>query len=98
MKSTTYSISKKTTSVVSLESAELIYQEVLELLDKYDHITFDMNGVNSMTTSCAKSIFGRLYSHVGPTDFNKKIKFTNADREMQIIIHEGIVSFIENNK
>ena len=52
---------------------ERIYNEILGLDPKENMVEIDMAGIVSMTTYCAKQIFGKLYKELGPKLFEKNI-------------------------
>nr|WP_297230906.1 STAS-like domain-containing protein [uncultured Prevotella sp.] len=67
-----------------------IYNEILELDPKENMVEIDMAGIISMTTYCAKQIFGKLYKELGPNLFEKNIILKKVSTDVLLIIKMGI--------
>lgn len=69
---------------------EEIYKKIQEASPQMSSIEICMNGIVSMTTFCAKQIFGRLYNQLGSKLFNQNVKFNGASEDLMLIIKMGI--------
>ena len=47
------------------EKGNVIYNDIFELDPQNEQVEIDMTGIMSMTTFCAKQIFGQLYKKLG---------------------------------
>lgn len=72
-----------------------IYEKLKKALDENNNIQVDLSNIISMATFCAKQIFGKLYTENGAEYFFEKIKFSNVNDDIKIIIKMGIQSAIE---
>lgn len=72
-----------------------IYDELKKSLESNNEIEVDFENVISMATFCAKQVFGKLYIENGAEYFFEKIKMSNANDDLKIIIKMGIQSAIE---
>lgn len=73
-----------------------IYNEIKEKLkNKPPSIEVDFQDVIAMATFCAKQIFGNLYIELGQEEFFDKIKISNANEDIKIIINMGIQNAID---
>lgn len=77
--------------------ANQIYDKISEAL-KQGAVDIDFTGIATITTYCAKSIFGRLYRKLGGDDFYKQIVISGANQDIKIIIKEGLLDFIQESK
>ncbi len=69
---------------------ERIYNEILGLDPKENRVEIDMAGIISMTTYCAKQIFGKLYKELGPNLFENNIILKKVSSDVLLIIKMGI--------
>lgn len=69
---------------------EKIYQTIMEAHPESNDLQICLRGVISMTTFCAKQIFGRLYNKLGSQKFGQSIKFYDASDDLMLIIKMGI--------
>lgn len=69
---------------------ERIYQTIMEKEPESNDLQICLRGVISMTTFCAKQIFGRLYNKLGAQRFGQSIKFYDASDDLMLIIKMGI--------
>ncbi|MDH0660725.1 DUF4325 domain-containing protein [Empedobacter sp. GD03865] len=81
--------------IISTEIYDII-KEFLENKEPLIEVNFE--GVIAMATFCAKQIFGSLYIELGQDSFFEKIKISNANQDLKIIINMGIQSAIEESK
>lgn len=77
------------------QTGELIYSQIKAILDKGESVDIDLSRIKSMATFCAKQIFGKLYSEMGPNAFFERITIRNATDDMKSIIRIGIQNAIE---
>lgn len=73
-----------------------------EILDKImaldplnNEVTVDMTDIISMTTYCAKQIFGTLYKELGGKVFQKNIILKNVSEDVYLVIRLGIDNVIK---
>lgn len=78
--------------------ASTVYNTIKSALPDQNSITIDMGGIISMTTYCAKMIFGSLYIELGSDTFFKNVILKNASDDIQLIIKMGISSAIEQQE
>ena len=74
--------------------AETILRDIRDALGKQDSISVVFTGVDIMTTSCAKQIFGQLYLELGPEVFYQRMQLKDVDEDLRIIIKNAIQSAI----
>ena len=70
-----------------------IYNMIKNELEN-DSIQLDMSSIVSMTTYCAKQIFGKLYDDLGAENFFDKIQIKNATDSVKLTIRLGITMYI----
>jgi hypothetical protein len=69
---------------------EEIYDKIKDAQPRTNSIEISMQGVISMTTYCAKQIFGRLYNQLGAKLFEQNINFDGVSEDLMLIIKMGI--------
>ena len=74
---------------------EEIYQLIMSRNPLSNEVEVDLDKIKSMTTYCARQIFGQLYLDLGPERFSKNIIILNATEDVQLIIKLGIKYAIE---
>lgn len=79
------------------KKGEIIYNDILALNPQNDTVEIDMGDIVSMTTYCAKLIFGRLYVDLGADVFYNNILLKNLSDDVAIIIKMGIKSAVEES-
>ena len=72
------------------EKGEIIYNDIYRLNPLKEEVEIDMTGIMSMTTFCAKQIFGQLYKVLGSNIFEKNIILKNVSQDVLLIIKMGI--------
>lgn len=72
------------------EKGEIIYNDIYRLNPLKEEVEIDMTGIMSMTTFCAKQIFGQLYKNLGSSLFEKNIILKNVSPDVLLIIKMGI--------
>lgn len=87
---TTINLSKYAPIISDKSVGEDIYHTILEAEPQMQEVEINMQGVISMTTYCAKQIFGRLYNQLGANLFGKNVKFKGVSNDLLLIIKMGI--------
>lgn len=82
---------------VDKQKAQVVYEEIQGLDPTNNTIIMDMSGIISMTTICAKIIFGRLCKHLGPEKYHSNIKFVGKSEGLDIVIRMGIASALQDD-
>ena len=77
--------------------AQNVYDEIQGLDPTNNSIIVDMSGIISMTTICAKIIFGRLCKHLGPEKYHSNIKFEGKTEGIDLVIRMGIASALQDD-
>lgn len=72
------------------KKGEIIYKNIYGLNPMEEKVEIDMTGIISMTTFCAKQIFGQLYKMLGSSLFEKNIILKNVSQDVLLIIKMGI--------
>lgn len=67
-----------------------ILHKILDLNPKEEEVEVDMESIVSMTTFCAKQIFGALYNELGAALFERHILLKNVSSDVLLIIKMGI--------
>lgn len=84
------SLDKYVPAITNPEIAESIYNSINEQNPKENVVTIDLNGIEAMTTQCAKIIFGQLYIQLGADLFYRNIEIMNCSDGLQLVIEFGI--------
>lgn len=84
--------------IASQKIGDQILEKIKNILKEEDSVILNFNEVYSMTTSCAKQIFGKLYIEMGAEDFFSKISIINTIDDLKIIINHGIQKALEENE
>ena len=79
------------------EKGNVIYNDIFELDPQNEQVEIDMTGIMSMTTFCAKQIFGQLYKKLGSCLFEKNIILKNVSSDVLLIIKMGIKNAVMGN-
>lgn len=82
---------------VDRQRAQNVYEEILALNPGDNKIVVDLSGVVSMTTICAKFIFGRLYKKLGSELYHKNISFIGKSEGIDLVIRMGIASALQDD-
>lgn len=80
------------------EKGNVIYNTIYEMNPQSEQIEIDMTGIMSMTTFCAKQIFGQLYKMLGSSLFEKNIILKNVSSDVLLIIKMGIKNAVMGNE
>ncbi len=70
--------------------AKQILQLIKEANPKDNIVIIEMSEIKAITTSCAKLIFGYLFSELGETLYNTHIDISSATRAVNVVIRWGI--------
>ena len=82
---------------VDRQRAQSIFDEILGMDPINNCISIDMTGIVSMTTICAKIIFGRLYKKLGPEVYHRNISFVGKSEGIDLVIRMGIASALQED-
>ena len=75
-----------------------IYSLIKTGLDKDGEVEVSMTQIVSMTTFCAKQIFGRLYVEMGREEYLKRVHLVNLSEDVNFIIRIGITNAVKESK
>ena len=92
-----YDMQKYAPIFVDKDKATIVYNEILQLDPSNNDIEINMTGIESVTTLCAKIIFGNLAKSMGLSTFYKRIKFKGLTEEVELVINMGIDNAINSN-
>ena len=74
------------------ELGDEIYSLIKQELDKNDVVEVRMDRIVSMTTFCAKQIFGRLYVEMGREEYRQRVRLVNPSDDVSFIIRIGVTN------
>lgn len=94
----TISLNKYAPLITRRELGEEIYSLIRNGLDKSDQVEVSMTHIVSMTTFCAKQIFGRLYVELGREEYRRRIHLVNLSDDVNFIIRIGITNAVKESK
>jgi len=77
------------------ELGDEIYSLIKEELNVSDEVEILMTDVVSMTTFCAKQIFGRLYVELGREEYRRRVHLINSSDDVNFIIRIGITNAVK---
>lgn len=86
----TVDLSKYAPIISDKKVGEEILKEIMQVFPQTEEVKINMDGIISMTTYCAKQIFGHLYNLLGPVKFEQHIKFKAVTEDVLLIIKMGI--------
>ena len=75
----------------------MIYKDILELDPNNNIVEINLSGIVSMTTICAKLIFGRLCKNLGSHIYHRNIKFVGKSEGIDLVIAMGIASALQDD-
>ena len=84
--------------ITSRELGGEIYNLIRQGLDKSGEVEVSMTHIVSMTTFCAKQIFGRLYVELGRDEYRRRIRLVNLSDDVNFIIRIGITNAVKESK
>lgn len=93
----TVDLSKYAPIISDKKVGEEIRNEIMQAHPQTEELEINMDGIISMTTYCAKQIFGHLYNLLGPAQFEQSIKFKAITEDVLLIIKMGIRNAILEN-
>lgn len=70
--------------------AEEIFNKIMHENPIDNHIVINMNKIITMTTQCARLVFGRLYLNLTADIYYQNIELQNVSEDLDIIIKMGI--------
>lgn len=75
-----------------------VYNDIKGHLDRGDVVIVDFKGIETMTTYFAKQVFGKLYTTLGPEEFNRKVKFDRryVTEDIDLVLKIGIAGAISD--
>ncbi len=76
--------------------AEQIYNQIMSLDPLNNVVEIDMTGIVSMTTVCAKIMFGNMVKAININVFYKNVIFKGLTDELELVINMGIASAIND--
>jgi hypothetical protein len=94
----TISLNKYAPLITRRELGGEIYSLIRNGLDKSDQVEVSMTHIVSMTTFCAKQIFGRLYVELGREEYRRRIHLVNLSDDVNFIIRIGITNAVKESK
>lgn len=77
-------------TITSQEIAKGYFQRIIEMNPRENEVLIDLGSVVTMTTKCARIIFGDIYIALGPELFYKNIVLENCSEGLQLVIEFGI--------
>ena len=86
----TIDLSKYAPIISDKAVGEEIRNEIMQADPRTKVVEINMAGIISMTTYCAKQIFGNLYNQLGPANFERNIKFKATTEDVLLIVKMGI--------
>ena len=79
------------------ELGDEIYSLIKRELEMDDVVEVSMTHIVSMTTFCAKQIFGRLYVELGREEYRRRVHLINISDDVNFIIRIGITNAIKES-
>ena len=95
---TTINLSKYGPLITRKELGEEIYSLIKHALDGDDEVEVSMTHIVSMTTFCAKQVFGRLYVELGREEYLRRVRLVNVSEDVNFIIRIGITNAVKEAK
>lgn len=77
-------------AITNPNKAEEVYKLIKNNNPHINAIKIDLGGIETMTTQCAKMIFGRLYIDLGADVFYQNIELANCSDGLLLVIEFGI--------
>ena len=95
---TTINLSKYGPLITRKELGEEIYSLIKHALVGDDEVEVSMTHIVSMTTFCAKQVFGRLYVELGREEYRRRVRLVNVSEDVNFIIRIGITNAVKEAK
>ena len=86
----TINLQKYAPAVTQQSKAEEIYRSIMAENPQDNHVTIDLTDIITMTTQCARIIFGELYKVLTSEVYYRNIKLLHKSEELGVIIDMGI--------
>ena len=83
--------------ITKKELGKEIFNLLNGALDHNDIVDVDMGEIVSMTTFCAKQIFGRLYLKLGRDAYKQRVRLHNVSDDVYFIIRIGINNAVKES-
>ena len=80
------------------ELGDEIYSLIRQGLEEDGDVEVLMTNIVSMTTFCAKQIFGRLYVELGREEYRQRVHLVNPSDDVNFIIRIGITNAVKESK
>ena len=80
------------------ELGDEIYSLIRQRLEEDGDVEVLMTNIVSMTTFCAKQIFGRLYVELGREEYRQRVHLVNPSDDVNFIIRIGITNAVKESK
>lgn len=77
-------------AITQKSKAEEIFENIKRLNPQTEHIVIDMKNIITMTTQCARIVFGMLYLLLTADTYYQNIELRNVSEDLQTIIDMGI--------
>lgn len=94
----TYNLNNYSPLITKKDLGEEIYQQIRDMLKVNDQIDVEMGQIVSMTTFCAKQIFGRLYVELGREEYKRRVHLINPSEDVYFIIRIGVTNAVRESK
>ena len=94
----TINLNKYAPLITRRELGGEIYTLIKQGLERNDELEVSMSNIVSMTTCCAKQIFGRLYVELGREEYRRRIHLINLSDDVNFIIRIGITNAVKESK
>ena len=82
---------------VDKQKAQQVYEEIVKINPCENIVVVNMTGIVSMTTICAKLIFGRLCKHLGSEIYHSNVRFIGKSEGIDLVIRMGVASALQDD-
>lgn len=94
----TINLTKYAPTITNPDIAKQVYNLIINENPREDIITIELGNIVTMTTRCAKIIFGFLYIDLGADLFYQNILLKDCSDGLQLIIEYGIEHALASGK
>lgn len=94
----TVNLNKYAPLITRKELGNEIYSLIKKGLDEDKDVNVHMGNIVSMTTFCAKQIFGRLYVELGREAYLNRVHLIDISEDVNFIIRIGITNAVKESK
>ena len=84
------SLQKFGPTITNIYVADKVFDIIINSKVREEQIKLDLEGIITMTTQCAKRIFGHLYKELGSDIYYQNIVFENRSETLEMIIEMSI--------